>query len=118
MSVQGLCGNLNLLHIRTVFKEAVYSSDKFSSTNDRLDDKNEIISAIESIIVKQTGLKQNIISGIKYMLGETVDNISEHSKSECGYIIAQCYPTSKCIDICIGDTGITLLGSYAGVLLG
>ncbi len=79
-----------------------------------MDDKNEIISAIESIIVKQTGLEQNIISGIKYMLGETVDNISEHSKSECGYIIAQCYPTSKCIDICIGDTGITLLGSYAG----
>ena len=67
------------------------------------------------MIVKQAGLGQNIVSGIKYMLGEIVDNISEHSKSECGYIIAQCYPTSKYIDICIGDTGITLLGSYEGI---
>lgn len=87
----------------------------FPATNDRLEDKNEIMSVIESMIVKQAGLGQNIVSGIKYMLGEIVDNISEHSKSECGYIIAQCYPTSKYIDICIGDTGITLLGSYEGI---
>lgn len=85
----------------------------FPATCNRLEDKNDIMSVIESMIVKQSGLEQNIVSGIKYMLGEIADNISEHSKSAFGYILAQCYPTSKYIDICIGDTGITLLGSYA-----
>ena len=88
---------------------------KFPATNDRIEDKNSIMSVIESMIVRQAGLRQNIISGIKYMLGEIVDNISEHSKSEYGYILAQCYPTSRCIDVCIGDAGITLLGSYSQI---
>lgn len=88
----------------------------FPAASDRVEDKNNIMSVIESMIVKQAGLKSNIVSGIKYMLGEMVDNISEHSLSDYGYILAQCYPASKYIDICIGDTGRTLLGSYADIL--
>lgn len=88
----------------------------FPAANDRVEDKNSIMSVIESIIIRQSGLKQNIVSGIKYMLGEIVDNISEHSRSEYGYILAQCYPASRYIDVCIGDTGITLLGSYSQLL--
>lgn len=84
----------------------------FPSTKDRLDDKDSIMSTIESIIERQSKLDKNIVTGIKYMLAEIVDNITEHSNSPTGYIVAQCYPTYRYIDICIGDTGITLLGSY------
>ena len=54
----------------------------------------------------------NIATGFKYMIGESVDNIIEHSRSERGYIFAQAYPKNQYIDICIADNGITLLGSY------
>ena len=67
------------------------------------------------MLIRQSGLKSNIVNGIKYMLGETVDNISEHSKSPLGYILAQCYPSSGYIDICVADTGVTLLGSYTSL---
>ncbi len=85
----------------------------FPATKDRVDDKDNIISTVESILTKQSKLESNILTGIKYMIAEIVDNIIEHSYSAEGYIFAQCYPTHGYIDICIGDTGITLLGSYA-----
>lgn len=85
---------------------------KFPSQAMRTSDMGRILSAIETILIKQTGWKSNVVSGIKYMLSEMTDNITEHSKSEYGYIVAQCYPTRQYADICIADTGITVLGSY------
>lgn len=76
------------------------------------DEKNSILSTIESIIARQIGLKPNINLGLKYMIGEMVDNIAEHSYSDRGYLFAQAYPVKKYMDICIADNGITLLGSY------
>ena len=46
------------------------------------------------------------------MIEECVDNITQHSKSERGYIFAQAYPHKQYLDICVADNGITLLGSY------
>jgi anti-sigma regulatory factor (Ser/Thr protein kinase) len=81
-----------------------------SARND--DDKNAILSTVESIIERQLGLTSNIVTGLKYMIGESIDNITEHSESERGYIFAQAYPQKRYLDVCIADTGITLLGSY------
>lgn len=85
---------------------------KFPATKERLEDKDNILSSIESILVTQTELDSNIVTGVKYMLAEIVDNITEHSHSQNGYILAQGYPNKGFIDICIGDNGVTLLGSY------
>lgn len=41
-----------------------------------------------------------------------VDNITEHSESERGYIFAQSYPAKGYVDLCIADEGITLTGSF------
>lgn len=87
----------------------------FPATANRVDDKNEILTTIESILSRQVGLMPNVTMGLKYMIGEIVDNITEHSQSERGYIFAQSYPTKGYMDICIGDTGITLAGSYANL---
>lgn len=84
----------------------------FPASENRVDDKNSILSTVESIITRQIGLSPNVTMGLKYMVGEMVDNITEHSNSERGYIFAQAYPTKKYLDICIADTGISLLGSY------
>ncbi|CCZ99124.1 putative uncharacterized protein [Alistipes sp. CAG:157] len=84
----------------------------FPASVERDNEKNSILSAVESIIVRQLGMAVNIATGFKYMIGESVDNIIEHSRSERGYIFAQAYPKNQYIDICIADNGITLLGSY------
>lgn len=74
--------------------------------------RDDILSSIERLLINQLNLKTNIISGLKYLIVENVDNIIEHSESERGYIFSQSYPTKKYLDICIADNGITLLGSY------
>lgn len=84
----------------------------FPATKDSDDEKDAILSTVESIIMRQLKLDSNISTGLKYMLGESIDNIIQHAHSERGYIFAQSYPNKKFIDICIADSGITLLGSY------
>lgn len=82
-------------------------------TNEKNDDiKNEILTVIEDILIKQAGISVNISIGLKYIIEESVDNITQHSESGCGYIFAQAYPKKHFVDICIADNGITLLGSY------
>lgn len=84
----------------------------FPTTRDSDDEKDSILSTVESIIERQLGLTSNIAIGLKYMLGESIDNIIQHANSERGYIFAQSYPDKGYLDICIADSGITLLGSY------
>jgi len=76
------------------------------------DQKDTILSAVEDVIIEQLNIAPNITQGLKYMLSETIDNITEHSQSERGYIFAQAYPQKGFLDICIADIGVTLLGSY------
>ena len=84
----------------------------FPATKDSDDKKDAILSTVESIIMRQLNLDSNISTGLKYMLGESIDNIIQHAQSERGSIFAQSYPNKKFLDICIADSGITLLGSY------
>lgn len=95
-----------------------YSSKTFipiinfpASRNDD-DDKNAFLSTVESILARQLNIPRNILAGIKYLISENVDNITEHSNSDRGYIVAQAYPKGGYLDLCIADCGITLLGSY------
>jgi len=85
---------------------------KFPTNGGRLMDKGSIICSVENILINSARLDNNIANAIRYMLSEITDNVSEHSNAESGYIIAQNYPNMKYVDICIGDDGITLLGSY------
>ncbi len=79
-------------------------------TND--DSKEAISTIVENIIIRQSNIAPNVAQGIKYMVDETLDNITEHSESDRGFIYAQAYPKKRYLDICIADRGITLLGSY------
>ena len=56
--------------------------------------------------------KTYVANGLKYMIDETLDNITEHSESDRGYIYAQAYPNKGFLDVCIADRGVSLLGSY------
>ena len=76
------------------------------------DDKDTILSVVENIIIRQSNISSNVAIGIKYIIGESIDNITEHSHSDRGYIFAQAYPKKGFLDLCIADRGCTLLGSY------
>lgn len=79
----------------------------------RNSDAKEVVSSIaENMIIQQLNIRSNVANGLKYMIDETLDNITEHSESDRGYIFAQAYPTKGFLDVCIADRGINLLGSY------
>jgi anti-sigma regulatory factor (Ser/Thr protein kinase) len=79
----------------------------------RSSDAKEVVSSIsENMIIRQLNIHPNVAIGLKYMIDETLDNITEHSESDRGYIFAQAYPTKGFLDVCIADRGINLLGSY------
>lgn len=81
-------------------------------TSNETDSKDGILRVIESLIINQAKIPSNVAQGFKYMVSEIIDNIVEHSDSKNGYIFAQSYPNLEYLDICIADSGITLLGSY------
>ena len=70
--------------------------------------KNEILHAAENLIMQRLNIPVNVRGGIKYLISEAVDNISEHSESERGYIFMQYYSYLGYLDICIADRGITV----------
>ena len=76
------------------------------------DAKEFVSSLVENLIIRQLGIQSNVANGLKYLIDETLDNITEHSESDRGYIFAQAYPQKGFLDVCIADTGVTLLGSY------
>ena len=82
------------------------------TTRTQMDCRNEILSAAENLIVQRLNIPTNIRNGLTYLIGEAVDNISEHSQSQRGYIFMQYYPNKSYLDVCIADNGITILGSY------
>lgn len=79
----------------------------------RNSDAKEVVSSIaENMIIRQLSIRSNVANGLKYMIDETLDNITEHSESDRGYLFAQAYPSKGFLDVCIADRGVSLLGSY------
>ncbi len=76
------------------------------------DEKEAISSIVENLIIRQLSIPQNVATGFKYMVEETLDNITEHSESDRGFLFAQAYPQKGFFDLCVADRGVTLLGSY------
>ncbi len=87
---------------------------KFPTALNGSDKRDAILCSVLSILNGQNGFGDNVKNGLHYIIGESVDNMVEHSHSKYGYIVAQSYPTMGFTDICIADTGGTILGSYAG----
>lgn len=87
---------------------------KFPTDIHGTDKRDSILSSIHAILSRQGKFGSNVDNGLRYIIGESVDNIVEHSHSPYGYITAQSYPRKGYTDICIADIGGTILGSYSG----
>lgn len=69
-------------------------------------------SILQNIIKRQSRADDRITTPLSYMLGELIDNMSEHSDGKYGYIFSQYLRREKCVDLVIADNGITIMGSY------
>jgi hypothetical protein len=74
--------------------------------------REQLLTAFENILIQQARLKGQMITAVKYLISEAMDNIAEHSLAKTGWIMVQSYPQKGYIDICIADTGSGILGSY------
>jgi len=74
--------------------------------------RDNLLSKINDLLQSNLGLSAEYKSGISYPISEMTDNIIEHSGVSRGWMSAQYYPNQGYLEICIADTGKTLLGSY------
>ena len=74
--------------------------------------REKVLSTFEDILLQQLNLKGQMISVIKYLISEAMDNITEHSGAHYGWLMVQNYPQKGYIDVCIVDKGKGLLESY------
>ncbi|MHA1740803.1 MAG: hypothetical protein ACTSVD_01790 [Candidatus Thorarchaeota archaeon] len=51
-------------------------------------------------------------NAFKYLVGEIVDNIYEHSEFVHAFVMAQAYPKLRFMDVCFVDDGVTINGCY------
>jgi len=51
-------------------------------------------------------------NAFKYLIGEIVDNVYEHSEFFNSWVMAQAYASKRFMDICFFDNGITINGCF------
>jgi len=74
--------------------------------------RDKFTSMLNNLLIRQLNLRGGFLTGIMYLLDEAVNNIVDHSKEQRGFIFAQFFPSKNFIDICVADTGVTILGTY------
>jgi anti-sigma regulatory factor (Ser/Thr protein kinase) len=74
--------------------------------------REQLLTTFENILLHQLKLTGQMVSVVKYLISEAMDNIVDHANVSNGWIMVQNYPTKGFLDICILDTGLGLLGSY------
>jgi len=84
----------------------------FPSGEENAIEREHIISTLETIISEKVKLNSAFRSSLSLLIAEASDNIINHACVDFGWIILQVYPQKGFIDLCICDSGITVLGSY------
>lgn len=74
--------------------------------------REDLIQAVEDLMIRQCGLSGQILTAVKYLIAELAGNISYHAGHGTGFLFAQFYPNGHYLDIAIADSGQGLRGSY------
>lgn len=74
--------------------------------------REQLLTVFENILLRQLKITGQMISVVKYLISEAMDNIVDHAEVMNGWIMVQNYPTKGFLDICILDAGLGLLGTY------
>jgi anti-sigma regulatory factor (Ser/Thr protein kinase) len=83
-----------------------------SATNTESLLRENVLSAINTILKNQLKFSGNLLEAIYYLINELTNNIADHSESKKGILFAQFYPTKNYMDICIADFGKGIKQTY------
>lgn len=68
---------------------------------------------IQEAVKRQIGHNNPVHRILSFLLGELIDNITDHSHSENGYLFCQRIPSENMLYVFICDTGHSIYASYA-----
>lgn len=74
--------------------------------------RDSFLNTINNLFSIQLLLEGGLKTAVMYLIDEAINNIVDHSQEKRGYIFAQYYKDKLFMDVCIADTGITVLGTY------
>jgi hypothetical protein len=123
---------LNLTYFRGGFQPDNYSPGEYNNIFDSYIDKtylpltnfpagasnidadirDRMLELMRQRIGQHLNLSTQLFSAVTYLIDEAVNNIKDHARTERGYLFTQFYPRKEILDVCIADTGVTILGSY------
>lgn len=97
------CKNMRLSNFRAMmqaYKQKDYIPIiKFASSSSEEDSMDEIIGIVEDVVISQIGDVSNVSTGLRYIIGENIDNIVQHSKSQYGMICAKVNRERKYVEL-------------------
>lgn len=76
------------------------------------DIRDRLLEFMSDRVRERLNLDVQLYSAVSYLIDEAVNNIKDHARSQRGYLFTQFYPKKQFLDLCIADTGVSLLGSY------
>ena len=109
MSSEEMNAQLESYHSKTFIPLVLFPA---SQNNIESTLRENVLSAINTILKKQLNLTGNILEAIYYMIDELTNNIADHSESKKGILFAQFYPTKNYMDVCIADFGKGIKQTY------
>lgn len=68
---------------------------------------------VQNTVKAQIGAHPKLHSVLSLLLGELIDNITDHAHSDKGYLFCQRIPRENMLYVFISDTGHTIYSSYA-----
>lgn len=68
---------------------------------------------VQNTVKAQIGAHPKLHSVLSLLLGELIDNITDHAHSDRGYLFCQRIPRENMLYVFISDTGHTIYSSYA-----
>lgn len=80
---------------------------KFSSSEEVC----KIVDAFIEELQKSAKFYKGVLNSIEWSLNEVMDNVIQHSKIGCGYVMGQLHPTSKNIAFAVFDSGQGIFNS-------
>lgn len=85
---------------------------RFSTKGADEENGSNVGSSVAKFLKNRASLPTETHTALSYLISETIDNILEHACSKAGYISCQAYPKLGYIDLCVFDSGISLIGSF------